>query len=166
MSFLIHGLDPQQFARMFTLSDDELATIGGVRRVADSTPGYPCRVSLEDAAVGDELLLLPFEHHAVAGPYRASGPIFVRRAAVAQVFAHEPSHVVLDRVPDVLARRLLSVRAYDGAALLAHADVVDGRELAGALDKMLGHRDVAYVHVHYAKPGCYAARVTRADEQA
>lgn len=163
MSFHVHGLDPQPFARAFTLSDDELAAAGGLRRVADTSPGYPCRVSLEDAAVGDELVLVPFAHHAVAGPYRASGPIFVRRAAVAQVFAHEPSHVVLDRVPDVLARRLVSVRAYDAAGLMAHADVVDGRELGAALDATLGRRDVAYVHVHYAKPGCYAARVTRAE---
>jgi len=154
MSFLIHGLAPQQFARTFTLSDAELAAIGAVKRVADSTPGYPCRVSLEDAAVGDELVLLSFEHHAVAGPYRASGPIFVRRAATTQT--------TLDRVPDVLARRLLGVRAYDAAGLLAHADVLDGRELSGALDTTLARRDVAYVHVHYAKPGCYAARVTRA----
>lgn len=155
MSFLIHGLDPQRFARTFTLSDAELAAMGGVRRVADEPVGFPCRVSLVDAPVGDELVLLSFEHHAVAGPYRASGPIFVRRAATTQI--------TLDRVPDVLARRLLSVRAYDGAALLAHADVVDGRELAGTLDRALARPDVAYVHVHLAKPGCYMARVMRGD---
>ncbi len=163
MSFHIHGIDPQLFARAFTLSDAEIAAIGGLRRVADASPGYPCRVSLEDAAAGDELVLVPFEHHAVASPYRASGPVYVRRAAVKQVFANEPSHIVLDRVPDVLARRLVSVRAYDAAGLMAHADVVDGRELAAALDRTLGQRDVAYVHLHYAKPGCYAARVTRAE---
>ena len=155
MSFLVHGLDPQLFARAFTLSDAELAAAGGLRRVADSSPGYPCRVSLEDAAVGDELVLVPFEHHAVAGPYRASGPVYVRRVATAQV--------VLDRVPDVLVRRLVSVRSYDDRGLMVHADVVDGRELAGSLDKTLGHRTTAYVHLHYAKPGCYAARVTRAE---
>ncbi|MBV8761790.1 MAG: DUF1203 domain-containing protein [Deltaproteobacteria bacterium] len=163
MSFLIHGLDPQRFARMFTLSDAELATAGAVRRVADSTPGFPCRVSLEDAAVGDELVLLPFEHHAVAGPYRATGPIYVRREAVAGV---PRLPLVLDRMPDALARRLVSVRAYDAAGLMVHADVVDGRELAATLERSLGDRSVAYVHVHYAKPGCYAPRVTRADEQA
>lgn len=155
MSFLIHGLDPQLFARAFTLSDAELAATGGLRRVADSAPGYPCRVSLEDAAVGDELVLVHYEHHAVAGPYRASGPVYARRAATAKV--------VLDRVPDLLARRLVSVRAYDDGGLLVHADVLDGRELAAALDKTLGQRATAYVHVHYAKPGCYAARVTRAE---
>ena len=154
MAFLIHGLDPALFARWFTLSDAELAGRGALRRVADSSPGYPCRVSLADAEVGDELLLVSFEHHAASSPYRASGPIYIRRAAQAQL--------TLDRVPDVLARRLVSVRGYDGEGLMAAADVVDGRELAAKLDQVLGRRDVAYVHVHYAKPGCFACRVAAA----
>ena len=154
MAFLIHGLDPAAFAPLFAKSEAELAALGAVRKAADSAPGYPCRVSLEDAVVGDELVLLPYEHHAVAGPYRASGPIYVRRTARTQV--------VLDRVPDVLARRLVSVRAYDGAGMMAAADVVDGRELAARLERLLAGHTIAYAHVHYAKPGCYAARVTRA----
>jgi len=152
MAFLIHGLDPALFAPWFALSDAELAACGAKRVVADESPGYPCRVSLADAEVGDEMILLPFEHHAVTSPYRASGPIYVRRAAT--------QRLVLDRVPEVLARRLLSVRAYDAAGMMAQAHVVDGRELAGSLERVFTHADVAYVHVHYAKPGCYACRVT------
>jgi hypothetical protein len=152
MAFLIHGLDPALFAPWFALSDAELAACGAKRVLAGESPGYPCRVSLADAEVGDELVLLPFEHHAVNSPYRASGPIYVRRVA--------SERLVLDRVPDVLARRLLSVRAYDEASMMTQAHVVDGRELAGSLDRLVARRDVAYVHVHYAKPGCYACRVT------
>lgn len=143
MAYLIHGLDPALFAHA-----------SGVRKIADSSPGYPCRVSLADAEVGDELLLVHFEHHATSSPYRASGPIFVRRTATEKV--------VLDRVPDVLARRLISVRGYDAAGMMEAADVVDGRELAARLDALLDRRDIAYVHLHYARPGCYAARVERA----
>jgi len=152
MAFLIHGLDPALFAPWFALSDAELAACGAKRVFADESPGYPCRVSLADAEVGDELVLLPFEHHAVSSPYRASGPIYVRRVA--------SERLVLDRVPDVLERRLLSVRAYDEASMMTQAQVVDGRELAGALERLVARRDVAYIHVHYAKPGCYACRVT------
>ena len=153
MGFLLHGVDPAQFSSWFALSDLELAARGAVRRVADERPGYPCRVSLVDADVGDELLLVPFQHHETTSPYRASGPIFVRRDARAPV--------TIDRVPDVLARRQLSIRAYDAHGMMAVADLVDGRELAAHLDGVLDRRDVAYVHVHYAKPGCYACRVTR-----
>jgi len=152
MSFLIHGLDPALFAPWFALSDAELAACGAKRVIADESPGYPCRVSLADAEVGDEMVLLPFEHHAVSSPYRASGPIYVRRVA--------NERLVLDRVPDVLARRLLSVRGYDADGMMTRAHVVDGRELASSLDRLVVRHDVAYVHVHYAKPGCYACRVT------
>ena len=152
MAFLLQGLDPALFAPWFALSDAELIARGARRVIAASSPGYPCRVSLADAEVGDELVLGPFEHHAVTGPYRASGPTYVRRAA--------RERLVRDRVPDVLARRLVSVRAYDEAGMMAHADVVDGRELAGSLEGLVAWREVAYVHVHYAKPGCFACRVT------
>lgn len=153
MAYLIHGLDPARFAPMFTLSDAELVALGARRRIADSSPGYPCRVSLADADVGDELVLVQFEHHATSSPYRGAGPVYVRRAATMKV--------VLDRVPEVLARRLVAVRGYDADGMMEAADVVDGRELAARLDAVLGRRDVAYVHVHYAKPGCFAARVER-----
>jgi len=154
MSFLVHGLDPATFAPWFALSDAELAARGAIRRIADATPGYPCRVSLADADVGDELLLVPFQHHDTTSPYRASGPVWIRHTARTQL--------TLDRVPDVLERRLLSVRAYDANGMMAIADVVDGRELAAQLERVLDRSDVSYVHVHYAKPGCYACRVTRA----
>jgi hypothetical protein len=154
MAFLIRGLDPGVFAPWFALSDAELAARGARRSFADSRPGYPCRVSLADAEIGDELLLVPFEHHVADSPYRASGPIYIRRAAQAPV--------ALDRVPEVLATRVLSVRAYDAGGMMAVADVVDGRELAGRLDELLRRADVAYVHVHYAKPGCFACSVTAA----
>lgn len=154
MAFLIHGLDPARFARMFTLSDAELAACGARRSFADSQPGYPCRVSLADAEVGDELVLVNFEHHVTSSPFRASGPIYIRRSATEKL--------TLDRVPDVLARRLLSVRGYDGDGMMTAADVVDGRELGAELDRVLGRPDISYVHVHYARQGCFACHVDRA----
>jgi hypothetical protein len=71
MSFRIRGLPSEQFAHLFDLSDEELASRGAIRRVADNrTPGYPCRVSLTDSREGDELLLVNYEHHDVHSPYR------------------------------------------------------------------------------------------------
>ena len=68
----------------------------------------------------------------------------------------------VDRVPPALAIRWLSVRAYDRDALLHTADVVEGKALADHLARVLADPAVAYAHVHYAKPGCFAARVDRA----
>ena len=155
MSFRIRGLDPAPFAPLFALSDDELAARGMQLRIADSHPGFPCRVSLDDAEPGEELLLLHHEHHAVSSPYRESGPIFVRRAA-------RTACDVIDRVPPALARRTLSVRAYDRAALMRGGELVEGRALAEHLGHVLADDTIAYVHVHYAKTGCFAARVERA----
>ncbi|MBK9261216.1 MAG: DUF1203 domain-containing protein [Polyangiaceae bacterium] len=151
--FVIQGLDPASFTRYFTLSDAELAA-KGARRVHADGPGYPCRVSLVDAAPGDELVLLTYAHHDVASPYRASGPIYVRRAAAMR--AED-----IDAIPPMLATRLLSVRAYDAAGDLEMADVVPGAELAGQIARMFDEPAVAYLHVHNARPGCFVARVNR-----
>jgi hypothetical protein len=64
------------------------------------------RISLQDAAVGEEVLLLTFRHQAGASPYAASGPIFIRRSAT-------QSFDAINVIPDQQRRRLLSVRAYD-----------------------------------------------------
>lgn len=151
--FTITGLDPAPFARSFTMSDAELAA-AGARRVFADGPGFPCRVSLIDAAAGEELVLLHHLHHDVTSPYRAAGPIFVRRAATAAA-------VYVDVVPEVLAKRLLSVRAYTAAGDLHDAEVTPGSDLAGHIARMFSDGAVAYLHVHNARPGCFAARVGR-----
>ncbi|KQU80842.1 MULTISPECIES: DUF1203 domain-containing protein [unclassified Rhizobacter] len=79
------ALPPTEFAPLLTLSDQALAKQGAQRHIATANTGYPCRISLEDAKQGDELLLLPYEHQPAASPYRASGPIHVRRGAVQRV---------------------------------------------------------------------------------
>jgi hypothetical protein len=150
MTFSIQGLDPDLFAPLFALSDAELAVRNIVRRIADETPGFPCRVSLADAALGEELLLLPFRHHDVASPYRAAGPIFVRRATRARF---------IDKLPAMLASRVLSLRAYDREGFLVTADVVPGVEAHALVERQLESAGVAYIHVHFARTGCFACRI-------
>lgn len=154
MRFRYTGLDAAAFRSLFTLSDAELAACGIRRVTADAKPGFPCRVSLEDAEPGETLLLLAFEHQPVTSPYRASGPIFVRKAATA---AYDSA-----ALPPVFAGRLLSVRAYDQNGLIVDADVTEGADAETLFTRLLSREDVAYLHVHNAKRGCYAARVERA----
>jgi len=154
MSYRITGLPTTPFAGLFSLSDAELAARGAVRRVADAPNSFPCRISLTDAAEGEEVILTHYEHHAVDTPYRASFAVYVR--------AGEETYDAVDRIPDQLRRRLLSVRAFDDRGMLVAADVVDGRELEGTIDRLLDDEAAAYLHIHFAKPGCYAARVERA----
>ncbi|HML11451.1 MAG TPA: DUF1203 domain-containing protein, partial [Stellaceae bacterium] len=148
MSFRITGLPAEEFARLFDLSDEELAARDAVRRVA--VTNSPCRVSLTDATPGDELILTNYEHHAVASPYRMRFAIFVRKG--------EKQFDAIDEVPEQLRTRMLAVRSFDEAAMMIERELVDGRELEGAIDRLFASPRAAYLHVHFAAPGCYAAR--------
>ena len=58
--------------------------------------------------------------------------------------------------------RLLSIRAYDSAAMMVGAEVVDGSELADAIQRLFGNESMSYLHIHNARPGCYNCTVVRA----
>jgi hypothetical protein len=152
MSFRFKGLHSEQFAPLFALSDAELEARGYRRMVADAPKGFPCRVSLADAEPGEELLLINYEHQPAHSPYQAKGPIFVGRHSVLFDGAD---------VPPALRARLLSVRAYDSDGMMVEAAVVDGQELEPLLQKFFALKDTAYIHVHYASRGCFAALVER-----
>jgi len=154
-SFQFVAADATRFAHLFDQSDAELASIGARRMTVDTKPGFPCRVSLADAEIGEAVLLLPFTHHDVASPYRASGPIYVRR----DVATAEPAR---GEVPTMLLHRLLSVRAYDEHAMLREAEVVQGTELAAMIERCFSNPSISYLHVHNARPGCYNCSVVRA----
>jgi hypothetical protein len=156
MPFRVTALPAAPFAPLFPLSDAELLRRGVVRRVADRAPGFPCRVSLRDAEPGETVLLLHYEHQPAATPYRAGHAIYVREGT-------EEARPAPGEVPEVLRLRLLSVRAFDGAGMMTDADVVDGRALEPVVERLLADPAVAYLHVHNARPGCYAARIDRAE---
>lgn len=155
MHFRISGIDPAPFQHLFALSDGELAAQSAKRYIADSKPGFPCRISLEDAELGETVILAPYVHQKARTAYHASGPIFVRESAKTPF---EAKNVV----PDQLATRLLSLRAYDDAGMMIDADVVVGRELEQHIARLFGNAEAAYIHAHFARRGCYAARIDRA----
>ena len=154
MPFRVEGLDVSRFEPLFALGEAELEARGMRRLIADARPGFPCRVSLEDAAPGERVLLLAYEHQPAHSPFRASGPIFVRE------MAHR-SFDAVDRLPPVFATRLLSLRAYDAAGMMVDADVVEGRDAAVTIARLFARADTEYLHAHYAKRGCYACLVER-----
>ena len=150
--FRIQGLPAEQFAHLFALSDEALVQHGAVRRIADGP--RPCRVSLTDAKPGDELILVNYEHHAVASPYRMRFAIYVR--------AGEEAFDAVDTVPEQLRARTLAVRGFDGEAMMTGWELVEGVRLEEAIERQFADPRTAYLHVHFAAPGCYAARIERA----
>ena len=155
MSFRIRGMSPQPFAHLFGLSDAELAAHGAQRHLVDAPTGFPDRVELRDLSPGEHALLLNYVHQPAATPYRASHAIFVREGATTP-------YDRADEVPTVLRIRTLSLRAFDATHQMVDADLVDGRQLEDLVGRLLARDDVAYIHAHYAKRGCYAARIDRA----
>jgi hypothetical protein len=154
MDFRITGLGADRFRHLFGLPDAELARHRAVRRTCDEKPGFPCRVSLEDAEPGEPVLLLNYEHLPVDSPYRASHAIYVRER-------EQPSYDEVNAIPPALLPRLLAVRGFDAAGMMIAADVVEGRALAPLVERFLANPEVAYLHAHFARRGCFAARIDR-----
>lgn len=155
MSYVIQGIDPAPFRHLYGLSDAALAAERVVRMTVTAKPDAPCRVELVDVDPGETVLLVNFEHLPVASPYRSAHAIFVREGA------EVPARFV-DAVPEPLAIRLLSVRAFDRDGMMTDAEVLEGRELEPLIARMFADPAVDYLHVHNAKRGCFAARVDRA----
>lgn len=153
-SYRFVALPAERFAELFDLGDEALRDRGVLRMTVDEKPGYPCRVSLADAEIGETVLLVPFTHHDVATPYRASGPVFVRAGAKTAIPA-------AGEIPHFLTHRMLSVRAYDAGGMMLDAVVTHGEELDAAIRRVFANASVSYLHVHNAGPGCYNCAVVR-----
>jgi hypothetical protein len=155
MSFQISALPKSKFDSLFSLSDEELSRRGALRQIVHKKPGSPCRVSLEDAEIGEEVILVHYEHQSADTPFRASHAVYVRPNA-------DQAHPEIDEVPLLFRTRALSLRGFDDEGMMIGADLADGSELEAGIERIFANTEVAYIHLHYAKPGCYAARVDRA----
>lgn len=151
-SFRIRGLPAHDFSDLFQLSDAELAQ-RNARRLVARDGGYPCRVSLTDATPGDTVILVNYEHHRADSPYRSNFAVYVR--------AGEQRFDGVGEVPEQLRKRSLALRAYDASGMLRNAEIVDGKRLEDGISAMFADAKVAYIHAHFAKPGCYAALIER-----
>ncbi|MDX2236524.1 MAG: DUF1203 domain-containing protein [Hyphomonadaceae bacterium] len=154
MSFRIQGLSSAPFQALFGAEEATLAA-AGVQRVRVVAPySAPCRITLDDADVGETVLLLTHMHQPAQTPYRQQGPIFVRE---------RPGETanLRNEIPPALRRRLLSLRAFDAAGMMVDADVVDGADAAAMIERLFADPAVDAIHAHYARRGCFAAHVTR-----
>lgn len=150
MTFQIHPLDPAPFAPLFALGDAELAAKHARRVTATSNPGFPCRVSLADAAVGETLILVNHQHLPGDTPFRASHAVFIREGA-------QPAQPAPGELPEALRRRLLSLRAFDAQSMMIDADVAEGEAAGARLAAWFARPDTAFVHLHTARQGCFLA---------
>jgi uncharacterized protein DUF1203 len=154
MTYRITGLDPAPYKPLFGLSDEELAARGAVR-MAVTSPTFPCRVSLTDREIGEQVLLLNHVSHDVANPYRASHAIFVTEGA------EEPAEYV-DEIPPVFKTRVLSLRGFDKDGMMAAAILAQPGEADAVIRKLFANPEIATIHAHNATRGCFSAKIERA----
>lgn len=154
MTFRVQGLEAGEFSHLFGLTDTELARVGARRYVVDAKPGFPDRVEVRDLEVGESAILLNYEHQPAATPYRSAHAIFVGEGA-------DRALDLIDTIPEAIRSRPTSLRAFTATGEMLHADLATGAELEPLIATFLADPSVAYLHVHYAKRGCYAARIIR-----
>lgn len=155
MAFRISGLCPTPFQAFYGLPDEELAARGIKRYTVDAQPGFPDRIEMKDAEVGQCVLLLNHVHQPANTPYRASHAIFVREGAT-------QAYDAVDQIPESMRSRLLSLRAFSDDGMMIDADVAQGTALESVIMRMFANPAVNYIHAHNAKQGCYAGRIDRA----
>jgi hypothetical protein len=155
-SYVVSGLPLEPFRPLFGLSDEQLAEQGVIRRVVDSPTGFPSRVELEDAEVGDTVLLLNYEHQPADTPFRARHAIFVNEKALA-------TRRAVNELPGALAvRDAVSLRAFRDDGMMIDADFAPKGQVEAAIGRFFTQPDVAYLHAHTVGWGCYLARIDRA----
>ncbi|MDX5359013.1 MAG: DUF1203 domain-containing protein [Rhodobacterales bacterium] len=155
MAYRIRGLDPAPFRKYFGLSDAALAAEGVVRYRVDAQPGFPDRVTMQDLAPGDTALLLNYEHLPIASPYRSRHAIFVQEGA-------QTPYEAIDTVPEVMRSRIVALRGFDSRGFILDADLAEGDGIDPLIRRLFDNPDIAFVHAHYARRGCYAGLIERA----
>lgn len=153
INFKITAIE-NNFNHLFNLSQEELLSIGAVKMIADQKPCFPCRVSLEDAEIGEEVILFPYQHHTTSNPYQASGAIFVRKNPT-------EANLEINQVPKMLLHRLLSLRVYDTQGMMINAKTIEGATLKSEITHLLDNQNADYIHIHNSSQGCYHCEVRR-----
>lgn len=155
MTFRILPLPRAEFEPLFALDPAALADRGVIPMTVDADFGFPCRIGLRDLRPGETALLLNYEHQPAATPFRSSHAIFVGADSA-------PAGLEPGEVPEMLARRPLSIRSFDADGMMLDADLCDGGEAAGLIDRLLAEPRATEAHIHLARRGCFAARAVRA----
>jgi len=153
MAYRIEGLAPAAVESLFSMTDGELAERNAMRVTADSATGFPCRVSLADAAPGEELVLLNHVSHDVAGPFRTTYAIYVRKDAAPAAYA--------DETPPYLDTRTLGLRGFDSAGMLKAGLLAMPGEADAKIRELFETPEIAAIHAHSAAYGCFLARIER-----
>lgn len=155
MNFKITAIE-NKYNYLFNLNEEDLASKGVVKMIVDKKPGYPCRVTLEDVEIGEEVILFSFEYHKTDSPYKAIGPIFIRKNA-------KKANLNINEIPEMLFKRLQSLRVYNKNGIMIEAKTLEGKEIRKEIESIFSNDLANYIQIHNANPGCYNCQVNRTE---
>lgn len=154
MAFIIQGLDPSLFGSVLDQKQVGAQDTSAPYYEVDENPGFPCRITLDDASIGQKVALVSYPHHQANTPYAQSGPIFVS-------CGDAKLGRFVDTIPPALARRKLSLRAYDKDGMMVDAALVDGAAAKPVILSLLSNPSITKIDAHNAIRGCFAAHIVR-----
>lgn len=154
MNFTVKGLSADPFVHLYGQSEAELKELGVKRYTVDSKPGFPDRIEMRDADIGESMLLLNHMSMDRASPYRATHAIFIREGA-------RESYEARNEIPVVMSSRMLSLRAFDCEGMILDAAVATGDEVKRAVLRLLANEAVEHIDAHNAARGCFSGRIFR-----
>lgn len=153
MTYIVRGIDPEPFEPLFGLSDEELIARNARRVTATSKPGFPCRISLDDAERGEDVILVHHVSHDVETPYRSAYAIYVREGVRPAAF--------VDELPPVFENRPLAFRGFDAEGMLRGALLAMPGEADAKIRELFDRPEIETIHAHNAAYGCFAAKIER-----
>ncbi|MBK7162841.1 DUF1203 domain-containing protein [Sphingorhabdus pulchriflava] len=154
MTYKITGLSPVAYAHLFEMDDAQLAQINARRVKAAASKGFPCRVSLEDAEEGENLILFHHVSHDVATPYRSAYAVYVREKAT-------DAAEYVDQTPPVFEGRPIGLRGFDADGNLCNAALALPGQADMRIRELFDSAEIAYIHAHNAAHGCFSAAIER-----
>ena len=154
MSFKIKGLDGNDFSHLYGLPDNELKEQGAIRFSVDEYPGYPDRITLRDIPAGETGILLNHTYLNTDSPYKGSHAIFIWEGQL-------NAAVYLDTIPEVMERRIMSLRGFDNQDMLIEAHIAQPGEAREHILSLLNNARVQFILAHNAKQGCFSCRIDR-----
>lgn len=152
-NFIIKSLQHSKFEYLKDLTELELSVNNIVKQTVNKKPSFPCRVTLQDAEIGEEVFLLNYQFHNKNSPYSANGPIYIRPNKVSKICKK-------NEIPEMFLTRLISLRGYNSLSMLINAEVFEGTLLKEKIQKFLEKENIEYLHIHNAKTGCFLAETS------
>lgn len=154
MHYVISGLKSSDFAHLYGRDDEYLAQHNARRVLASPDSALPDRIGLKDVPSGENAILLNHTYQPAQSPYHGKHAIFIHEGCI-------KSGLFYNEIPKYLAKRQLSLRAFNIEHCIIAAELATGEDIEPMVLTLLQMPETAYIHAHSARYGCYLAAIRK-----